>query len=117
MYFPFKNGKETIPSIGEEKSQHTIHIYWQNRLVPAENELSELFFFPTTHHKTEVARSQIARNWRGRIAGFLFFGWEFDFIANNKLRFLVDLNEWFNVKANTSQIITFPKQVPAEFLA
>lgn len=131
MYFPYRNGSETRPdsstcsdqfdhifddSEGLRASQLNhdciIRIYWQNRLVP-ESSLKELPFFPAI---TISNKSDITRNWKSRVVGCLFFDWEFNLIANNKLKLLIDLDHWLNNKAHSKNILFYPKNCSSDFL-
>jgi hypothetical protein len=95
----------------------TIQVYWQNRLVP-ESTLSQLPFFPSTNANSSASKFELAKSWRGRIGGFLFFDWSFRHISNNKLKILVDpnLNTWLNTSEVKSKTIMTPKNAQAEFL-
>jgi hypothetical protein len=127
MYFPYRNGMESRPDhdilneIIEESEVETtirestdciIRIYWQNRLVP-ESHLQELPFFPPLAISN---RSDITRNWRARVVGCIFFDWQFNLIANNKLKLLIDLNSWLNNKSISKSILYYPKNCLGEFL-
>jgi hypothetical protein len=76
-----------------------VSVYWQDRLVP-ETTLSALPFLPDCKTPLQCGIAGIPTNWRDRIQGFLFFGWDFRHISNNKLKFQVDpnMNEWLNNK-------------------
>ncbi len=127
MYFPYKNGCESRPHLSDvidladgsdhavdlnANSESIVRVYWQNRLVP-ETEVKDLPFFPNT---TSLNKAKVTRNWKSRVVGFLFFDWQFNLIANNKLKLLLDLNEWLNNKANAKNILFYPKNCSSEFV-
>ncbi len=133
FYFPFQNGLETKPDYesyvqessdsNEEITKDTtndrmIQVYWQNRLVP-ESLLSQLPFFPSSHGNTNTSKYEVAKQWKNRIGGFLFFDWNFRHISNNKLKILVEpnLNTWLNKQEIKSKTLMVPKNAQSEFLS
>ena len=95
-----------------------INVYWQDRLVP-ETTLSALPFFPDYKRPSMCETMGIPANWRDRLQGYLFFGWDFPHISNNKLKFQVDpnLDEWLNNKSRfRDEIETNPKHLSNTFL-
>jgi hypothetical protein len=71
-------------------NQCIIRCYWQNRLVP----WSVLHNLPFLSAVDQQMRARIiSPRWRKRVLGILFFDWNFDEIANNKLRFQHNLEQ------------------------
>lgn len=102
----------------DRPNDRMIQVYWQNRLVP-ESILSHLPFFPSTHSNSAVSKKDsVAKDWKNRIGGFLFFDWSFRHISNNKLKILVEpnLNTWLNSTEVKSKTITTPKSTPTDFV-
>jgi hypothetical protein len=92
-------------------------VYWQDRLVP-ETEITALPFFPEWKLARICELNNVPVDWRDRIRGFLFFGWDFRHISNNKLKFQVDPNmdEWLNNKRRyKSEMKTMPMKLPEIF--
>jgi hypothetical protein len=92
-------------------------VYWQDRLVP-ETEITSLPFFPEWRLARICEQNNVPVDWRDRIRGFLFFGWDFHHISNNKLKFQVDPNmdEWLNNKRRyRSEIKTMPMKLSEHF--
>lgn len=95
-----------------------IDIYWQDRLVP-ETKLTMLPFMPECKTPLQCEKNLVPVDWRDRLHGFLFFGWDFRHISNNKLKFQVDpnMNEWLNDKNRfRDEVLSEPKQISNVFL-
>lgn len=116
-YLPFEDDKEQRPELptmmpsssfslssstssstgaGASESDYTnqefsnnciIRCYWQNRLVPWSILKNLPFMSGADSLRT------ISPKWRKRIVGILFLDWNFDDIANNKLRFRQNLED------------------------
>lgn len=139
FYYPTKAGRSSKPNIHqkiydienddasidgdmdeseEQRQRSMIYVYWQDRLVP-ETKLTTLPFMPDCRTPVQCQNMEVPVNWRDRLQGFLFFGWDFRHISNNKLKFQVDpnLNEWINNKHRfRDEIQTQPNSLPKAFL-
>ncbi|CAN0422834.1 unnamed protein product, partial [Ectocarpus fasciculatus] len=91
FYYPTKAGKYTKPNTQTDENikPDMIDIYWQDRLVP-ETKLTMLPFMPECKTPLQCEKNLVPVDWRDRLHGFLFFGWDFRHISNNKLKFQVD---------------------------
>lgn len=95
----------------------TCSVYWQDRLVP-ETEITSFPFFPEWKTARMCEQNSVPVDWRDRIRGFLFFGWDFRHISNNKLKFQVDpnMNDWLNNKRRyRTEIKTAPMKLSEHF--
>ncbi len=93
-------------------------IFWQDRLVP-ETIINAFPFFPELRTQLQCERNLIPSDWRERVHCFLFFGWDFRHISNNKLKFQVDpnMNEWLNNKKRfINEVQTKPQNIKDGFL-
>lgn len=102
----------------ESAHQNAVSVYWQDRLVP-ETQLASLPFFPDCRTQHQCEKESIPVGWRDRLHAFLFFGWDFKHISNNKLKFQVDpnLDEWLNDKKRyRDDVKTDPKHLTPVFL-
>jgi hypothetical protein len=103
-YIPFENDSEQRPwlpmlsnqhsSSEEDESSVIIRCYWQNRLVPW-TVLQNLALFGDVQNFINTKKS-ISQRWRRRLVGILLLDWNFDEIANNKLRFKINLEVLLN---------------------
>jgi hypothetical protein len=103
-YIPFENDSEQRPWLPMLSNQHSsseedegsviIRCYWQNRLVPW-TVLQNLALFGDVQNFINAKKS-ISQRWRRRLVGILLLDWNFDEIANNKLRFKINLEELLN---------------------
>ena len=89
-----------VPELDESWDQgsslHKLHdtsvfsIFWQNRLVP-ETVVNRLPLFKNIKvSDLDCDKLGIARKWKDRLKGFLFFDWNFHSISNNKLKFTME---------------------------
>jgi hypothetical protein len=134
FYFPTRAGLSTMPNVSsvieadgdlgiyedeaEEARKLACSVYWQDRLVP-ETEIKTLPFYPSAKSATQCDQEKIPVKWRDRVRGFLFFGWDFRHISNNKLKFKVDPNmdAWLNDKARfKNEIRSKPNHISEAFL-
>jgi hypothetical protein len=91
-YLPFNNGKEQRPLYPIAQStdlskECVIRCYWQNRLVPF-SVVNELPLFKSADNQQNVSK-----RWKRRVVGILLFDWNFENIANNKLKFTTNVQE------------------------
>ena len=87
---------EPVESSDLSSTLHKLHdtstfsIFWQNRLVP-ESVINKLPLFKNIKvTDLDCDNAGIARKWRDRLKGFLFFDWNFHSISNNKLKFTLE---------------------------
>lgn len=112
------DGMDQQDDVEEDVKPAMVDVYWQDRLVP-ETKLTALPFIPDAKTSAQCDKLEIPANWRDRLHGFLFFGWDFKHISNNKLKFQVDpsMDDWLNDKNRfRDEIQSDPKSLKDRFL-
>ena len=85
-----KYGNMDFESCNDDSTLQKIHgtsvfsIFWHNRLVP-ETVLNRFPLFKNIFSDIDCDRLGIARNWKNRLKGFLFFDGDFNNIKTSKL--------------------------------